>query len=195
MIARTHNIKQRKSEVLLHGWDYEKMMELWSWDEDNFIYFNENDFTENDEYLSTSTQSSTTDISEDTISAQEIESNLSDEEMPYDSGNRLIPELNEDKTIKKIHSYQDTTSHSDHLNMEQDPTPNEVSLNQCQNLNEHLNLPNVIEAVAIGTSENMRFKQRASQRPRTGPNNYATYHRTGNKHPSSQTTDTWRGER
>ena len=106
LIARTHNIKQRrKPEEMLHGWDYERMMELWSWDEDNVIYFNENDFTENDEYLSTSTQSSTTDISEDTISAQEIEFNLSDEDIPYGNGNQPIPEINEETTTKKIHSY------------------------------------------------------------------------------------------
>ena len=195
LIARTHNIKQRrKPEEMLHGWDYERMMELWSWDEDNVIYFNENDFTENDEYLSTSTQSSTTDISEDTIT-QEIEFNLSDEDIPYGNGNQPIPETNEETTTKKIHSYQDANLHPDYVNMEQDPTPNIISLDQCQNLNEHLNLPNVIEAVAIGTSENTRLGQRASQRSRTGPNNYAMYHRTGKKHPSPQTMDAGRGER
>ena len=85
--------------------------------------------------------------------------------------------------------------YSEHSNNYRNTMTSPMNLNQCQNLDEYLNLPNVVDAAALGNSENTRMIPRTSRRPKTGPADYATFHRTGTKQPSSQRMDTRREER
>ena len=204
LITRTHAVKQHKPRKMLHGWDYERMMELWTWDGDNadYLYYpQDNDFEDNDEHLSTSTNSSTTDISEDSIPIPNVESNQDDEEdlfidtysnPPHLNGEISLPETTMETT--RTLQRRRLEPYSEHSDNDRNTMTSPINLNQCQNLDEYLNLPNVVDAAALGTSENTRMIPRTSQRPKTGPEDYATFHRTGTKQLSSQRMDTRREE-